>query len=220
MQKLISLIFMVLTISVQSQFQKGFYFDGKVESINLNDLKPTMVYGGELKCFISENFSLDYSISVGKNYFHVPLSIPTSISIYHFQKLVNDLRDGAYEAELDSSESSFELLYLLALLIPDGVTGHFKLGSKTYLSPSIKPFSYDLIGEDSPNKDLKPLWYLANESGLEIEHFVKKNYYVTIFGKFRNTFLKIRKFGQPNQFRFGYSFGFKVGGYLKWVEGK
>jgi len=50
----------------------------------------------------------------------------------------------------------------IALLIPEGVSGHISLGKKTYLSPSIKPFSFDLIGQDNLAGGDNPSWYVAN----------------------------------------------------------
>ena len=216
MNNVLCLILLVITLSVQSQFQEGFTFKPKTELVTYNRLKSTMVHGAELNYFVTENLSLDYSFSGGKNYVHMPLSIPITALLYGTQSSENEepLENEKDGMETDTTESSSRWGYLFALLIPEGISGHFNLGKKTYLSPSIKPLSFDLIGQDNLEEGEDPSWYLANESGIELEHFVTKNWFVSISGKFRNTFTKIGTKNQQNQFRWGYSFGIKFGGYL------
>ena len=216
MNNILGLILLMATLSVKSQFQEGFTFEGKTELVTYNQLKPTIVHGAELNYFVTENLSLDYSFSSGENYTHMPLSIPITAFLYATQSSENEeeLENEQDAIEEDTPESSSRWGYLFALLIPEGVSGHISLGKKTYLSPSIKPLSFDLIGQDNLEGGDDPSWYVANESGIELEHFVSKNLFVSVSGKLRNTFTKIGIRNQQNQFRWGYSFGIKVGGYL------
>jgi len=216
MNNFLSFILLISVLISKAQFQEGITFEGKTEILSYNQLNPTIINGAELNYFVTEKFSLDYSFSSGENYAHMPLSVPVTAFLYSNQSSESEetLENEQYAIEEDTTESSSRWGYLLTLLIPEGISAHFNLGKKTYLSPTIKPLSFDLIGQKNLVEGENSSWYIANESGIEIEHFVTKNWFVSISGKLRNTFTKIGIRNQQNQIRFGYSFGIKVGSYL------
>ena len=211
MNKILVLILFVLPLSVKCQFQEGLSFKGKSELIYFNQLSPTTIYGGELNVFLSENFSLDYSLAWGENYFHLPASVPITRALLEMQ-------NEQEEDELDTIKTSSKWSAFLALLLPEGFTGHINIGNRTYFSPSIKPLCFDFIGKNKMEEGEVPSWYFSNDCGLELEHFVTKNWFVSVFGKLRNTFWKAGSRDQKNDFRYGYSFGVKVGGYLGYYK--
>jgi hypothetical protein len=217
MRNAFGFILLIVSVSAQSQFSRGFTFRGKAESITFNKLSPSMIYGVEVNFFLSEKFSLDYGVSLGENYAHMPLSFPIARVIAAIQNGEDDLdlENEQDEIEVDTSESSMKFGFLLALLIPEGFSGHFNLGKRTYFSPSIKPLSVDFIGKDKYEDGESQAWYLANDCGIEIEHFVGKKCFISVFGKLRNTFLKAGVNLRKNEFRYGYSFGFKLGSKLR-----
>ncbi len=115
MNNILGLILLMATLSIKSQFQEGFTFEGKTELVTYNQLKPIMVHGAELNYFVTENLSLDYSFSGGKNYVHMPLFIPITALLYSTQSSENEepLENEQDGIETDTTESSSRWGYLL-----------------------------------------------------------------------------------------------------------
>ena len=115
MRNAFGFILLIVSLSAQSQFSRGFTFRGKAESITFNKLSPSMIYGVEVNFFLSEKFSLDYGVSLGENYAHMPLSFPIARVIAAIQNGEDDLdlENEQDKIEVDTSESSMKFGFLL-----------------------------------------------------------------------------------------------------------
>lgn len=191
---------------LNAQFEEGIILEGEVGEMHLNNLNSFKTYGGELSWFITENASLNYNISGGNKYVHMPASVPFTIKLL---SLTFNEEDDEAEAEEDSSNGSFKWSALMALIIPEGVTGHFRLGRKSYLSPSIRPLGFEVIGYDVNNK--KEGWYLSNNIGLKFEQFIDRNWFVSLYGSLKSTIWKDAVEKEDRDWRRGCSFGLKIG---------
>jgi len=209
MKSFLSFLLLLLTYSGIGQNTGDITLEGGMNYISMNQLNSTQTFGAELNWFVADNFSLDYGVHAGKKYVHIPASVPITLKLFSF--LSNEEEE---EEESDSTKSSSKWSALLALLIPEGVSGHVNVGSKTYLSPTIRPLGFDLIGKDSLSNNQDANWYLANEMGLKLKRQINHNWFVSVYGGLKNSIWRKRMENEPRDFRFGYSFGVKIGGVI------
>lgn len=202
------LLILIQTIKVSSQFEEGVTLDADFGRLIVNDLDPVKVYGGELNWFLTGRTSVDYNLSFGKHYSHIPASVPLAINLISY---LDENNEDNEEEEVDSLDGSSKWAGLIALLIPEGVTTHFKLGRKTYISPSIKPLGFESIGY---NNEEEKGWYWSNNLGLKFEQFLNKNWFVSVYGNLKTTIQKGGVSKEERDKRRGYSFGLKIGRFI------
>jgi len=94
----------------------------EISQVNFGDLGRTVVGGVRVQYFVTDNLSIDYTFSAGKNYAHLPASF--------------GLMGIALDRGFPVTASEFEaLLYLL--IVPEGLSYHFQPSDPILISPFI-----------------------------------------------------------------------------------
>lgn len=192
MKTIAAAILILISIHCQAQhFENPGSFRLGSSYLSFDDMNSNPVLELEFNINIYEYFSLDYRLGAGYKYFHSPLTTP----------LVTLLAIGGAASEDSSAKSLLYVGAILALLIPEGVSGHIPLGNGNYISPSIAPLGFEYLGRNN-NSD-KQTVYAAGNFGIKYDHFINKQWFFSI--------QSIYKVAYSRENRDGYMLGFQIG---------
>ncbi len=142
MRKTGILLAMLLALgTARAQFEEdNFILSFSRSQAMFNDFTSYREFSVDVQYFVTDRISLNYPVSVSREYIHVPASVPIIV------------------ASAACFYGDLELLYML--LIPEGVSFHFPIQRFVTISPYINPLGFEYYY----NSEIEE-WYMTSAVG-------------------------------------------------------
>jgi len=146
-----------------AQFDDGdIIISGSRARLFYGDFNSFNDVSADIQYFVHDNVSLNYSIAINGNYFHVPASIPiVAVALYC------------------GVTADVEFLYLL--LIPEGVSYHIPINESFGFSPYINPLGFEYMEYPEGGN----AWYMTGAAGIRFNALLYDRFYISPFTEYK-----------------------------------